>query len=92
VSTANELRELQIQELRGRVQELEQQLFDMRTKHNTGVLDSTADLGKTRRQIARCLTVARQKELGVDKLAKVTKAAQAEAAKKSAKKAGKAKE
>ncbi len=89
MSTANELRELQIQELTGRVKELEQQLFDMRTKHNTGVLDSTADLSKTRREIARCLTVARQKELGVDKPAK---AAKAEAAKKPAKKAGKAKE
>ncbi len=85
MSTANELRELQIEELRGRVAELEQQLFDMRTKHNTGVLDSTADLSRTRHEIARCLTVARQKELGVDKPAKVTKAAKA-------KKAGKAKE
>ncbi len=92
MSTANELRELQIQELRGRVKELEQQLFDMRTKHNTGVLDSTSDLGKTRRQIARCLTVARQKELGVDRPANVTKAAKAEVGKKPTKKAGKAKE
>ncbi len=92
MSTANELRELQIQELRGRVTELKQQMFDMKTKHNTGVLDSTAALRETRRQIARCLTVARQKELGIDRPAKVTKAAKAEAPKKPAKKAGKAKE
>jgi large subunit ribosomal protein L29 len=92
MSSANELRELKIEELRGRVTELEQQLFEMRTKHNTGVLDSTAELGETRRQIARCLTVARQKEIGVDKPAKITKAPKAEAEKKPAKKAGKAKE
>jgi large subunit ribosomal protein L29 len=85
VSTANELRELTVDELRGRVQELRQQLFDMKTKHNTGILDSTANLGETRRQIARCLTLARQKALGVDKPAKVTKAGADQ-------KAGKAKE
>jgi large subunit ribosomal protein L29 len=92
VSTANELRELQSEELTGRANELKQQLFDLRTKHNTGVLDSTADLGETRRQIARCLTVARQRALGVDQAAKATKVSKDEAEKKSAKKAGKAKE
>ena len=35
----------------------------MKSKHNTGVLDSTADLGKARRDVARCLTIKRQKEL-----------------------------
>ena len=73
MSTANELRELTVDELKGRVQELRQQLFDIQNKHNAGILDSTADLGATKRQIARCITVARQKELGVDKPAKVTK-------------------
>ena len=85
MSTANELRELTVDELKGRARELRQQLFDLKTKHNTGILDSTATLGETKRLIARCLTLARQKEMGVDKPAKTTKAAADQ-------KAGKAKE
>ncbi len=71
---ANELRELSADELRGRALELRQQLFDLRSKQRTGVLDSTADLRKTRREIARVLTVARAKELGIDRPARVTPA------------------
>ena len=60
--TVNELRQLTPQDLDARVAELERSLFEMRSKHNTGVLDSTADLTKTRREIARCLTVKRELE------------------------------
>jgi large subunit ribosomal protein L29 len=62
MATAKELRELQPQELGERAKELKRQIFDMKSKHNTGVLDSTADLGKARRDVARCLTVKAQKE------------------------------
>ncbi|HET9598821.1 MAG TPA: 50S ribosomal protein L29 [Anaeromyxobacteraceae bacterium] len=61
MATAKELRELQPQELEERARELKRQIFDMKSKHNTGVLDSTADLGKARRDVARCLTVKAQK-------------------------------
>ena len=71
--TVNELRQLKIDELHGRVAELKQALFDMKTKHRTGVLDSTADLMKTRREAARCLTVAREAELGLKREAKAPK-------------------
>jgi len=101
--TTNELRQLKIEELKARVVELKQQIFDMKSKHNTGVLDSTADLLKSRREIARCLTVAREADLGLVREAKAEpkpaggekrKAAspKAEKAEKPAKKAGKAKE
>jgi large subunit ribosomal protein L29 len=63
MATLQELRELSPQELRNRAGELKQTLFDLKNKANTGVLDSTADLTKTRRDIARCLTVAKEKEL-----------------------------
>ncbi len=63
MATARELRELNGEELAGRVGELKRSLFELKSKHNTGVLDSTADLGKTRKDVARCLTVKRQKEL-----------------------------
>jgi large subunit ribosomal protein L29 len=63
MATVKELRELESKELRARAAELKQTLFELKNKHSTGVLDSTADLDKTRREIARILTVAREKEL-----------------------------
>jgi large subunit ribosomal protein L29 len=63
MATVKELKELEPKELRARAAELKQTLFDLKNKHSTGVLDSTADLGKTKREIARILTVAREKEL-----------------------------
>jgi len=67
MSTTSELRQLKPEELRARVAELRQQMFEMRNKLNTGVLDSTADLGKTRRLVARCLTLAREAELKIER-------------------------
>jgi len=63
MATVKELRELEPKELRARATELKQTLFDLTNKHSTGVLDSTADLDKTKREIARILTVAREKEI-----------------------------
>jgi len=63
MATVKELRELDPKELRARAEELEQTMFELRNKHSTGVLDSTADLSKTKREIARILTVAREKEI-----------------------------
>jgi large subunit ribosomal protein L29 len=63
MSTVKELRELEHKDLLARAAELRQTLFDLRNKHSTGVLDSTADLGKTKREIARILMVAHEKEL-----------------------------
>ncbi|MEI7703260.1 MAG: 50S ribosomal protein L29 [Deltaproteobacteria bacterium] len=65
MSTDTELRLLNAEELEARVAELKHQIFEMRGKLNTGVLDSTADLAKTRRLVARCRTLAREKELGI---------------------------
>jgi large subunit ribosomal protein L29 len=63
MATVNELRELKKEELLARAAELKQTLFELRNKASTGVLDSTAELTKTRREVARCLTVARAKDL-----------------------------
>ena len=73
MATLQELRDLSPQELRTRATELKQTLFDLKNKANTGVLDSTADLLKTKRDIARCLTVAREKELAEARAAKSEK-------------------
>ncbi|HET9553364.1 MAG TPA: 50S ribosomal protein L29 [Anaeromyxobacteraceae bacterium] len=63
MATVNELRELKKEELVARAAELKQTLFELKNKASTGVLDSTAELLKTRREVARCLTVARAKDL-----------------------------
>jgi large subunit ribosomal protein L29 len=63
MATVKELRELSKEELQARASELKQTLFELKNKASTGVLDSTAELMKTRREVARCLTVARAKDL-----------------------------
>jgi large subunit ribosomal protein L29 len=70
MATVKELRELDPKDLRARAAELEQTMFELRNKHSTGVLDSTAELLKTKREIARILTVAREKELAAAPKAK----------------------
>ena len=70
MSTNTELRQLTPEELEARAAELKQQIFEMKSKLNTGVLDSTADLRKTRRLVARCRTLAREKQLGIVRNAK----------------------
>jgi large subunit ribosomal protein L29 len=67
MAKVKELRELSKAELLARAAELKQALFGLQTKHATGVLDSTADLHKTKRDIARCLTVAREKDVAAAK-------------------------
>jgi large subunit ribosomal protein L29 len=63
MATVKELGELSREELLARASELKQTLFELRNKASTGVLDSTAELMKTRREVARCLTVAHAKDL-----------------------------
>ena len=63
MATVKELRELEQNELKTRAAELRQTLFDLKNKHSTGVLDSTADLRKTKREIARILMVEREKQV-----------------------------
>ena len=63
MATVKELRELEQNELQTRAAELRQTLFDLKNKHSTGVLDSTADLRKTKREIARILMVEREKQI-----------------------------
>jgi large subunit ribosomal protein L29 len=63
MATVKELGELSKEELVARAAELKKNLFQLKNKASTGVLDSTAELTKTRREVARCLTVARAKDL-----------------------------
>jgi large subunit ribosomal protein L29 len=62
MATLKELRELSADELIARSNEIKQSLFDLKNKHVTGVLESTASLAEMRRDVARCLTIAREKQ------------------------------
>jgi large subunit ribosomal protein L29 len=63
MGTVKELQSLSKEELVARAAQLKKSLFELKNKASTGVLDSTAELLKTRREVARCLTVARAKDL-----------------------------
>jgi len=64
---ANDLRDLDEAELRKRTAELAKELFGLRFANATGELDNTAGIGRAKRDLARALTVARERELGVRK-------------------------
>lgn len=57
-----QLRELTPADLRQRLEEARQELFNLRFRHTTRQLENTAELKKVRRRIARILTVLREKE------------------------------
>ena len=59
-----ELRDLTDDELRDHIATARRDLFGLRMQHATGELDNTARLRDAKRELARALTVARQR--GVD--------------------------
>jgi large subunit ribosomal protein L29 len=61
---AGELKELPVDELARRANEMRENLFNLRIRHAAGTLDSSADLSKHRRDLARVLTVLNQKKSG----------------------------
>jgi len=60
---ASELRDMDDRELGKRVAELRKEVFGLRFSNATGELDNTAGLGHAKRDLARVLTVAREREL-----------------------------
>ena len=61
-----ELRDLQDQELAKQIATLRKDVFGLRFSNATGELDDTAGIGRAKRDLARALTVARERELGRD--------------------------
>ncbi|HEV3035722.1 MAG TPA: 50S ribosomal protein L29 [Solirubrobacteraceae bacterium] len=57
------MRDLDGSELTKRLAELRKEVFGLRFSNATGELDDTAGLGRARRDLARALTVAREREL-----------------------------
>ena len=58
----SEIRDLDDGELAKRVAELRKELFGLRFSNATGELDDTAGLGRAKRDLARALTVTRERE------------------------------
>jgi large subunit ribosomal protein L29 len=63
MATAAELREADETELETRLAEAKQELFNLRFQIVTGQLDNSARLRAVRHDIARILTVLREKEI-----------------------------
>ncbi len=61
--TAAEIRDMTDDEIRGRVAELQEELFRLRFRSATQQLESTALLTVLRRDVARLKTILRQREL-----------------------------
>jgi large subunit ribosomal protein L29 len=60
---AAEIRDKSVEELASLQKELRSELFKARIQNHTNQLDSTAKLGKLRKDIARINTVLHQREL-----------------------------
>ncbi len=60
---AKEIRDLEDGELAKRIDTLRKEVFGLRFSNATGELDDTAGLGRSKRDLARALTVAHERTL-----------------------------
>jgi len=58
----DELREQDVADLQTKVQELDEELFNLRFQLHTGHLENTARIGQAKKDIARVKTVLREKQ------------------------------
>lgn len=64
---ATEVHALSDQDLVEALRNAREETFNLRFRHATGELENTAGLGGSRRDLARLLTVARQRGIDIDK-------------------------
>ncbi|MEG2173010.1 MAG: 50S ribosomal protein L29 [Desulfovibrionaceae bacterium] len=57
-----DLRSLGAEELRAKLTEQRQEVFNLRIRHATAQLEKTSDLKSAKRQVARIMTVLQEKE------------------------------
>jgi len=60
---ARQIRDMEESELREHVSTLRKEVFGLRFSNATGELDNTAGIGRAKRDLARALTVARERTL-----------------------------
>jgi large subunit ribosomal protein L29 len=61
---ASEIRALSAEEMLRKVDDLKQELFNLRFQHETGQLENPQKMKQTKRDIARVKTIIKQFELG----------------------------
>jgi large subunit ribosomal protein L29 len=62
-----EVRNLDDEQLVDRVREFREEIFNLRFRNSTGELENTARLGEARRSLARTLTVARERDIDLER-------------------------
>jgi large subunit ribosomal protein L29 len=62
----SDLRDMNDTELREHIRTARRELFGLRFQHATAELENTAGLKRAKREIARALTIARERELQND--------------------------
>ena len=60
---AQQIREMSADELARKVESLKEELFNLRFQHAIGQLESPQKIKQTKHEVARVLTVLRQREL-----------------------------
>ena len=66
MARASDLRDYSDVELAEHIDTARKELFGLRFQHATGELDNTASLRRAKREIARALTVAREREIDAE--------------------------
>ena len=61
-----ELRDMSDTDLRDHIRTARRELFGLRFQHATGELDNTAGLARAKREVARALTLVREREIDVE--------------------------
>jgi len=59
----NEIRDLQMEELQSKLQDLKKELFNLRFQHATNQLDNPMRIVEVKKAIARVKTVIKEQEL-----------------------------
>lgn len=68
MSTAKELRDLSTDEIEEQIKTARKDIFGLRFQHATGELENTAGLKAAKRELARVLTVARERGIDPDRI------------------------
>jgi large subunit ribosomal protein L29 len=60
---ASEIRDMSLEEMRQKVLDLNEELFNLRFQHGSGQLENPQKMKQTKRDIARIRTIIRENEL-----------------------------
>ncbi len=61
----DEIRDLSLEEMNRKAEELKEAYFNLRFQHETGQLENPKVISETRRDIARIKTIIREKQSGI---------------------------